>query len=285
MFEALKAPSHIPTENARNTIRLMSYPEPIGNPVAPTGYPDQVKLPYRAPVHAGSQPAPALGPFSVPESSPVPPPPTSVAFPAPAPSIIPAPAPAPTLAPAPVHLTQVPKAPASKPRASRGAIAAIVLLSLLTTAALALGTYFWLAADRWQANSAAWEDQARAQGVSVAEVQEQLAAAQAETSALQQHLDSAQARITELANERAQLGDQQVVDQNRIDFQQRLSAAAGQVASSLDLCIARQDELIDALRNPGRFTEDSVARFGEQVVQFCAEARTANANLQAEINR
>jgi len=167
----------------------------------------------------------------------------------------------------------------------KGATAAVIVLSILTVAALSLGTYFWFAADQWQANAQAWEAQARAHGEQVADLTAELELAQAETATTQQHLESAQDRITELANERAQLGDQQVVDQNRIDFQQRLSTAAAQVASSLDLCISRQDELIEALRNPGRYTEESVANFGNQVVQFCAEARTANANLQAEINR
>jgi len=186
--------------------------------------------------------------------------------------------PVPTVAPPPPALATV-------KRGNPGATAAVVILSLLTAAALGLGTYFWFAADRWQAAAAAWEDQARNHGASVAEVTAQLETARAEVVAIQDNLQSAQARITELANERAQLGDQQVVDQNRIDFQARLSAAAGQVASSLELCITRQDELIEALRNPGRYTEESVARFGEQVVQFCNDARTANANLQAEINR
>jgi len=175
--------------------------------------------------------------------------------------------------------------PSPRPTKRRGATAAIVILSLLTTAALGLGAYFWFASDRWQANSVAWEEQARAHGTEMADLQVQLETAQAQATQLQQHLESAQLRITELANERAQLGDQQIVDQSRIDFQQRLSAAAGQVASSLDLCIRRQDELIEALRNPGRYTEESVARFGEEVVRFCAEARQANTNLQAEINR
>jgi len=197
----------------------------------------------------------------------------------------------PVTAPPPAFTSHRSIAPASasripaRRRNSRGAVAAIVILTLLTAAALGLGTYFWLAADRWEANAKAWEDQARSHGVSVADLTDQLTASQTEISTLQLHLESAQARITELANERAQLGDRQVVDQNRIDFQQRLSAAAAQVASSLELCITRQDELIEALRNPGRYTEESVAQFGQQVVQFCADARTANANLQAEINR
>jgi len=189
-------------------------------------------------------------------------------------------------APVPVALP-APYAPsAGKPqRRKKGTIATIVVLTLLTLGSLAFAGYMWLSAARWQSNAEAWSEQATTHGESVANLSEELQVTQQQVNSLEQLLESAQARITELANERAQLGDRQVVDQNQIDFQQRLSVAAAQVASSLDLCISRQDELIEALRNPGRYTEESVAQFGQQVGQFCAEAPSANTNLQAEINR
>jgi len=170
-------------------------------------------------------------------------------------------------------------------RRGRGAVVAMVLLSLLLVAALGVGGYLWYAAGRWSADAAAWEDQARSQGQRVAVLEAELEAATRELSGAREQLSTATSRILELANEKAQLGDANAVNQALIDYQQRISEAAGAVAQALGRCTDGQGRLIGYLRTPEAFDPDSLHQFGDQVAALCQQATDANARLQAELER
>ncbi|MDR2723320.1 MAG: hypothetical protein LBB54_06310, partial [Cellulomonadaceae bacterium] len=98
-------------------------------------------------------------------------------------------------------------------------------------------------------------------------------------------VDAATDRISDLANENAQLGDRDVTNQALIDYQRRISEAAANVSRALGQCTDGQSQLIEALRNPGRYTPESVSTFAAEVERHCHAASTANASLQAELNR
>ena len=235
-------------------------------------------------------PAPEPVPVASPAPEPVPAPdsmPAAVAVP-PASSF-------PTMSPAsyaPAIPDAVAPAPAQPRRRRRGAVAAVVLLSLLLAAALGVGGYLWYAADRWSADAAVWETQAREHGQHVAALENELEAVTRELTAardqlttVREQLSTATARITELANEKAQLGDANAVNQALIDYQQRVSEAAGTVAQALGRCTDGQGRLIEYLRTPEQWDPDSLQQFADQVSALCAQATEANERLQTELQR
>jgi hypothetical protein len=120
----------------------------------------------------------------------------------------------------------------------------VPVLSVLLVAALALAGYLWLTTVRWQADSATWEAQARDYADRVAAQRAELTAVDAELVAAREQLAAATRRITDLANEKAQLGDRNVASQQDLDQQTRVSEATAVVADALDRCIAAQARLI-----------------------------------------
>ena len=170
-------------------------------------------------------------------------------------------------------------------RRGRGAVVAVVLLSLLLAAALGVGGYLWYAADRWSADAAVWEAQAREHGQRVAVLENELEASTRELTSAREQLSTATTRITELANEKAQLGDANAVNQALIDYQQRVSEAAGSVAQALGRCTDGQGRLIEYLRTAEQWDPDSLQQFADQVSALCAQATEANERLQTELQR
>ncbi|QAY71867.1 hypothetical protein ET471_12040 [Xylanimonas protaetiae] len=154
---------------------------------------------------------------------------------------------------------------------------------MLLAAALGLAGYLWYAADSWRADSDAWQGQARAQGASVAELQAQLAATTQELGSAREQLASATDRITALANEKAQLGDANAASQQYLDYQKRVSDAAGVVAQALGRCTDGQSQLITYLRTPEQYDAADLQRFADQVDVLCRQATEANAQLQREL--
>ncbi|PZR55573.1 hypothetical protein DNL40_03725 [Xylanimonas oleitrophica] len=166
-------------------------------------------------------------------------------------------------------------------RRGRGA----VVLAALLVVALCLAGYLWVAADRWRQSSDAWQEQARAQGERVAELESQLSAASSELAAAREQLATATSRITALADEKAQLGDENVASQQYLDYQRRVSEAAGVVASALGRCTSGQSQLIEYLRTPERYDPADLEQFGQQVDTLCAQATAANESLQQELQQ
>ncbi|MDR0483183.1 MAG: hypothetical protein LBH13_08565 [Cellulomonadaceae bacterium] len=192
------------------------------------------------------------------------------------------------LQPAPAAPTTVTTTRAKR----RAARIAIVALSVITAAALALGTYFWYAADRWHDDSVAWQAKAHSHASDVSNLQTQLNTAETNLADAKASLEESNAqlttatdRITSLANEKAQAGDQAATNQQLLDYQKSVSTAASEVSSSLEACIAGQTQLIDALKDPGRYTDTSVAAFTTQLNTLCQRAKDANTQLQRQVNQ
>jgi chromosome segregation ATPase len=161
---------------------------------------------------------------------------------------------------------------------------AAVLAGLLV-GALVLAGYLWFAADRWRGAAQAWEDQARGQAAEVARLGAELEAANGELTSAREQLSTATERITDLADEKARLGDENVVAQQYLDYQRRVSDAAGVVAEALGRCTSGQAQLIEYLRTPERYDAAELEEFRGQVAELCASATEANAALQQELEQ
>ncbi len=178
-----------------------------------------------------------------------------------------------------------PGAPTRRTRPGRGKTVAIVVLSVALLVSLGLGAYLLVTTLSWQDRSAQWESEARGLGEDVAQLTADLDGANTELESARTQLATTQERITELANEKAQLGDENVASQQYLDYQARISEAAGTVAAALGQCTTAQDELIGYLNNRDAYNPDDLARFATQVDGLCTAATDANTELQKELNK
>jgi chromosome segregation ATPase len=164
-----------------------------------------------------------------------------------------------------------------------------VALSVLLALALGVGgalTWYLLGVNAaWQEQSADWQALAEQHGAELAQTRSELDATRSELAAVSDQLATAQERITVLADEKARLGDESAVQQQLVDYQQRVSAAAGQVATALATCIDGQQQLIGYLEEAERYDPVQLAARRDEVESYCRQAREANADLQTELDR
>lgn len=161
---------------------------------------------------------------------------------------------------------------------------ALVLVAVLVAAGL-VGARLWSTTRAWEEAAAEWQELARRHGEELAQTQAELEATTGELEATRAQLATAQARITELADEKAQLGDTTAAQQQLADYQQRVSQAAGQVATALANCVDGQERLIGYLQDAARYDADDIARFRADVERVCGAASEANDRLQRELSR
>lgn len=162
---------------------------------------------------------------------------------------------------------------------------AVVVLAVLLAGAVGVGAYLWLTTARWQEHSATWEDEARGYADQVASLDAELTATDAELVAAREQLATATTRITDLANEKAQLGDENVASQQYLDYQTRVSEAAGVVTTALGDCVDAQSQLIDYLEDRGSYDAKDLDRFASDVEKLCRQASKADDQLQQELGQ
>jgi chromosome segregation ATPase len=170
-------------------------------------------------------------------------------------------------------------AQAPGPRRGRGSR----VLAVLLVATIAVGAYLWVTTVRWQRNAGEWQDKAHEYAEEVASLRMQLEGANTELQAARDQLSTATSRITDLANEKAQLGDENEASQQYLDYQSRVSDAAGKVAAALGQCTTAQSQLIGYLNNRDAYDPADLERFSGQVDELCQAATDANAQLQQEL--
>ena len=169
-----------------------------------------------------------------------------------------------------------------------GATAAVVLVGALAC----LAGYLWISATEWRDQAGGYQRAAGDLGDDLASARNQLAGSQAELEAVRAQLSNAHARIVELADEKNQALDDWEITQQLVDYQQRVSEAAGGVALALDRCVQGQQELIGYLEqqvqptpSPPPYDPELLAEFETQVEVLCQEASEANIGLQLELAR
>lgn len=170
-------------------------------------------------------------------------------------------------------------AQAPEPRRGRGSR----VLAVLLVATIAVGAYLWLTTVRWQRTSAEWEDKAHEHAEEVASLRMQLDGVSSELQGARDQLSTATARITDLANEKAQLGDENVASQQYLDYQTQVSGAAATVASALGQCVSGQEQLVGYLKDANQYEAADLRRYEQQVNALCADAEQANETLQQEL--
>lgn len=176
-------------------------------------------------------------------------------------------------------------APPPAPRHRRRAwtVVTVSALSVLLVATGALATYLWILTDRQDQRSAEIEAQARVIGTELATLRSEHEGTLGELAGVSDQLATAQERITQLADEKAQVGDDREVQRQLVDYQARVSQAAANVASALSTCIDAQNQLITYLEDAASYDPADLERFKGDVQGVCAAATEANTELQRQL--
>ncbi len=162
---------------------------------------------------------------------------------------------------------------------------ALVAVSVLLVAALALSGYLWQVTRAHERTNAELTKAARDIGTELAKTRAELEGTVGELEGTQSQLATAQERITALADEKAQLGDDREIQRQLVDYQERVSQAARNVASALSNCIDGQNKLITYLEDAAAYDPADLARFKSEVQTVCGAATDANTQLQRELDR
>lgn len=223
-----------------------------------------------------------------------------VADPPPSPDGEPTPDPA-------ADLPDAPSDPAPRPRHRRRRIRRVMAVTGVVLLVGALGTtvvlarHLWRTAEAWEDRADRYERDASGLGQDLALERADLAATRAELEAVRDQLAVAHERIIGLADEKARLGDDNEVQKRLVDYQERVSEAAGTVALALDQCVQGQQQLIALLALPDPPdpppgtpptpdpdapqppTEAEIEGLRTEVDELCQAATEANIELQREL--
>lgn len=160
---------------------------------------------------------------------------------------------------------------------------AVVALSVLLVLVTALAAYLWVRTVRYEEYAADVVDQGREIGTELTTLRAQHEGTLGELAAVNEQLTTAQDRITQLADEKAQVGDDREVQRQLVDYQARISQAAANVASALSTCIDAQNQLIAYLEDAASYDPADLQRFKGDVQGVCAAATDANTELQRQL--
>lgn len=177
----------------------------------------------------------------------------------------------------------VPPVPTRRP--GRRAKVAVTLLAVTTALLIGSTVYLWRTSDAWEGRANDYEAVSHDLGSDLSDTRAELKATAAELEAVQSQLSTAQARIIELANEKAQIGDDREAQRLLVDYQERVSSAAGKVALALDQCVRGQNQLIGYLQNAELYDPKDLDAYATDVQDLCQAATDANSALQAELSR
>ncbi|SDC73734.1 hypothetical protein SAMN05216410_2285 [Sanguibacter gelidistatuariae] len=160
---------------------------------------------------------------------------------------------------------------------------AVVLLSVLLVAALGAGAYLAVLSNQWHDRSAAWESESRMLGEKVANLTTDLSGITAELTLAREQLATAQTRITELADEKAQVGDDRENQKILASDIQAVAQEALKVSASLGDCIASQNTVLGYLTAPDTATPEVLQTSIDQANTVCMAAIDAYNSLQKDL--
>ncbi|RMI08987.1 hypothetical protein EBM89_12150 [Cellulomonas triticagri] len=159
----------------------------------------------------------------------------------------------------------------------------MIALSVLLVLVTALASYLWVRTVRYEEYAADVLGQGREIGTELATLRAQHEGTLSELDAVNEQLTTAQDRITQLADEKAQVGDDREVQRQLVDYQARISQASANVASALSTCIDAQNQLIAYLEDAAAYDPTDLQRFKDDVREVCAAATAANTELQRQL--
>src|SRR5690606_28124635 len=104
--------------------------------------------------------------------------------------------------------------------------------------------HLWRTSTAWEDRARDYQEVAQGLGTDLSVTRAELEGAQAELDAVRGQLANANTRIAELANEKAQIGDDREAQRQLVYYPERVTEAAGNVARAHDQCVQGQQHLI-----------------------------------------
>ena len=154
-----------------------------------------------------------------------------------------------------------------------------VLGALLLTA-VGFAIYLWDVSEEWEAQVIEVNAANIDLGKRLADEQSEVVRQQEQIDLLTTQLKTAQARIIELADINAQAGDNVQYYAQEINRLNETVGVASAVANALDRCIDGHQQLLTYVRNPGNYDAAEVAAYEASLNSLCANAASANVQLQ-----
>lgn len=148
----------------------------------------------------------------------------------------------------------------------------MIVLSVLLVAALGGAAYLAVLSNQWHDRSAEWESESRMLGEKVANLTADLSGMTAELAITREQLATAQARITELADEKAQVGDDRENQKIRASDIQAVAQEALRVSGTLGDCIGAQNTVLGYLTDPVVPAPEVVQTAVDQANSVCTTA-------------
>ena len=161
---------------------------------------------------------------------------------------------------------------ARTPSRRRAAPVVAVVLGVLLVVAVGAGAYLAVLSNQWHERSGQWESESRMLGEKVANLTTDLSGMTAELTITREQLATAQTRITELADEKAQVGDDRENQKLLASDIQAVAQEALDVSASLGDCIAAQNTVLTYLTTPDSATPEVMQAAVDQSNSVCTAA-------------
>ena len=159
----------------------------------------------------------------------------------------------------------------------------VIVLAVLLVAALGAGSYLAVLSNQWNDRSAEWESESRMLGEKVANLTTDLGGITAELTLAREQLATAQTRITELADEKAQVGDDRESQKILASDIQAVAQEALNVSASLGDCVAAQGTVLGYLTVPDSATPEVLQTSIDQANTLCTAAISSYNSLQQDL--
>lgn len=159
-------------------------------------------------------------------------------------------------------------------------IVVTAVLTALLIAAVSVAVYLRNVSLEWEQQVEDVKAQNYDLGDRLSQEQTQVVDLQKKVDDVTSQLKTAQQRVIELADEKAQSGDSVEFYERQIDELNTILSTSTGVAGALTQCIEKKEELIGYLRNAANYDPAELAAFEAGVKTRCDNAIAANVELQ-----
>lgn len=139
--------------------------------------------------------------------------------------------------------------------------------------------YLTHTANSWRDRAGELELTAQSLGQQIGQLRDELTITKQTLSHTSEQLETAKARINELADEKARSDDDRAAQQQLIAIQQRISLKASQVTATYDQCVQGQVALLGYQQQLDQYDLTDVQNFADRVLGICDYASQTHEEL------
>jgi hypothetical protein len=157
------------------------------------------------------------------------------------------------------------------------------VLAVTTVLSLAAAVGATAAALQGRERAGGWMERAIAAERDVADERAKLAAATEASDAAAASARDLEARVGELANEKAVAGDEEASAVLAAERMQRIAQAYADVTATWASCVKAHEQLVPVLEKPQAYDAKDTIRFKKELEALCNDAEEADAALRAQL--